>query len=163
MKRTFLLLGLAVAAVVYLSSCKDDLTNDSFENGSATITGVAYANLDLTNDTVNGFEIDYEFAPAGTRLYAIINSEDLTQNSSAGVNYGDIIYETEVNGNGQYSITVAANAKTVTVVLTADDFSANQIQSVTETESVTFELGGDDSATVINNMTKIVDLYFEEK
>jgi hypothetical protein len=160
MKKTIKSFGLIVAFVILFLACKDDMSNESFVNGSATIYGTAYVNLDITNDTVGTV---YEFVPQGTRIYARINSEDLVEFPSAGVDYGDIIYDTVVGASGSYSFNVAANAKDVTVIFSSDDFMANQVQADESVEPRVFYLPEIYTVSVNGGVTRIIDLDFFQR
>jgi hypothetical protein len=164
MKKTLKSFGLLFALTILVLACKDEMSNESFKNGSATITGVALVNLDLTNDTMPGPDyILYEYVPQGTRIYARINSEDLVEFPSDGVDYGDIEYDTVVGASGAYSFEVAANISNVTVTFSSDDFIANQIQPDTTVEPRVFYLPEIYTVTVNSGITRISDLTFLEK
>jgi len=160
MKKTihFLVVLTTIALVTF--SCKDDITNEPFVNGSATIQGTAFVNTDLTNDTVG---ILLENVPAGTRIYGILSSEDLVQFPDASVDYGDIIVDTVVGAGGAFTMVVPANNKNVTVAFFADDFVENQIQADTTVESKIFELPDGYSEVVRNGVVRYTEVTFYEK
>ena len=148
------------SAIVITSCKKDDNGNEPFVNGSATINGTAFINLDLTNDTLG---VIYENVPSGTAIYAKINSKDLVEFPSNGVNYGDLYYTTQIGANGEFSFTIPANTKNVTVSFSSDDFKANQIQADTTSEQKIFYLPAGFTETVHNGVTKLTEVFFSEK
>jgi len=160
MKKTMKFYGLFMTLAVLALACKDDMSNEPFKNGSATINGTAYVNLDITNDTIGTV---YEYVPQGTRIYARINSEDLVEFPSAGVNYGDIIYDTVIGNSGNFTFSVAANVKNVTVTLSSDDFQANQVQADTSVETKVFYLPEIYTVTVNAGVTRIIEVDFFER
>jgi hypothetical protein len=160
MRVTSKLLSISLVLAVMILSCEDEKTNKEFENGKATIEGTALVNLDLSNDTVG---IVYESVPQGIRIYATINSIDLVQFPSGGVNYGTIIYDTVVGANGSFVFEVDANVDPVTVTFSADDFAANQVQGDETTEETVFELAGFYTEVVRDGVTRITELVFTEK
>jgi hypothetical protein len=155
MKKTLKLFGLLLTLAILTFSCKEEMTNDPFVNGSATITGTARVELDVTTP-----EIDY--VPSGTRIYARINSEDLVEFPSVSANYGDIVYDTIVGASGSFTFVVAANTKNVTVYLSSDDFIANQTQFDLSIESKVFSLLGTPSVSVHDGVTRITEVTFVE-
>jgi hypothetical protein len=160
MKKTMKFIGLSLTLAVLAFACKDDISNEDFENGSATINGTAYVDLDLTNDTIGTV---YEYVPQGTRIYARINSEDLVEFPSAGVDYGDIVYDTVVGASGTFTFNVAANVKNVTVTLSSDDILANQIQADATAVPTVFYLPEIYSVTVSAGVTRIIEVDFFER
>ena len=163
MKKTIYFFGILAALVTF--SCKDEMSNEPFENGSAIIEGTALVDTDFTNDTLSGVDpVSYEVVPQGVHIYAEINSFDLVQFPSSGVNYGTILCDTIVGANGSFTLVVPANAGTVNVSFYADDFRANQIQFDETVESKIFYLPeGVYSEDVHDGVTRITELKFFEK
>jgi hypothetical protein len=161
MKKSLPLIILFFLAAVVINSCKkDEKSNEPFVNGSAVINGTAYINLDLTNDTIGTI---YEKVPSGTTIYAKINSKDLVEFPSSGVNYADIYYTTQIGNGGEFSFNIPANINDVTVTFSSDDFKANQIQADTTSKTKVFYLGTGYTETVHNGVTKLTEVYFSEK
>jgi hypothetical protein len=133
MKKNILIFCLLAVYAAAFVSCEDDESNATFENGSATISGIAYANIDLTN-TGTGPRGALEYVPSGTTLYAKFSSKNLVLEASQA-EYADLILETTVGANGEYSFTVPANEKPFSVTIYGDEFFAN----LTISASVTFE------------------------
>jgi len=156
MKKTIKLFSILIAVACIALSCKDEMTNEPFENGSATIQGTALIDLDLSN-------LELEYVPQGVRIYAEINSSDLVQFPSPGVDYGPIIIETEVGADGEFTFTIPSNTKNVTVVFSADDFIADQIQFDSSVEEEVFYLPLIYSEVVRDGVTKIIEITFYEK
>jgi hypothetical protein len=161
MKKTMKLFGVLAALVILAYACKDDMSNEAFKNGTATINGTAFVNLDFTNDTAGTI---YEYVPQGTRIYARINSADLLQFPSANVNYGDIVYDTVINASGAFTFVVAANMKDVTVTFYGNDFVANQVQGDATVEQKVFELPDNTFQESVNaGVIRYTEVYFTEK
>ncbi len=160
MKKTIQFLSILVAVTLVIISCKDEMKNEPFENGSAIIQGTALVNTDFTNDTAG---IIYENAPVGTHIYGEINSSDLVQFPAGGVDYGSILVDTTVEANGNFTLVIPANTKNVTVNFYADDFRANQVQFDTTVESKIFYLPNIYSEVVRDGVTKITEITFFEK
>lgn len=156
MKKTFKTTGLLLTLALLFFGCKDEMKNESFTNGTATIHGTAFVELNLTTP-----ELDY--APAGTRIYARINSEDLVEFPSTSVNYGDIIYDTTIGAEGAFTFVVAANSKDVTVTFSSDDFLANQIQLDDSNEDEIFALPEIYTETVSDGVIRITEITYIEK
>ena len=162
MKKIIYLIGIFAAMVTL--SCKDEMSNEPFENGSAIIQGTALVNTDFTNDTLSGIDpISYEAVPQGVHIWAEINSSDLVQFPSAGVNYGTILCDTIVGAGGNFTLVIPANANSVTVNFYADDFRADQIQFDETVESKIFYLPNIYTEVVRNGVTRITELTFFEK
>lgn len=151
---------LFLASAVFTSCKKDDKSNEPFVNGSATINGIAFINLDYTNDTIGAI---YEKVPSGTTIYAKINSEDLVEFPSYNVNYQDIYYSTQVGNGGEFSFTIPANTKDVTVSFSSDDFKATQILADTTEKTEVFYLPDGYTESVHNGVTKFIEVYFMQK
>jgi hypothetical protein len=158
--------GILLATIIvagFVSSCKKiETSNNKLENDTATIRGVAEAQLDLTNDTL--LVPVLEPIPSGTRIRARLASDDLLEFPSAGANYGTIQMETEVDSDGEFEFQVPANLNPVTVMFEADDFMTDQIQADTTEEEKVFELvGGAFTEMVTAGALKYVELTFTEK
>lgn len=147
----------AIIALLGLTACEEEQKNDVVANGKATIKGKA--RIELNEDNNNPIKT-WDKVPSGTKLYAKINSKDLATVLGNGT-YADIFYETTVDGNSEYTFTVDANLKNVTVTITSDDFRADYITGG-KTEPKIFTLKAT-TETVVNNVSKIKDLTFEEK
>lgn len=160
MKKRVSVISFVFLLAIFFTSCKDDMKNAAFENGSATINGRAMVNLDLTNDTIG---IILEYAPAGTQIYATINSSDLIEYPSSTVNYGDIITSTQIAADGSFAFEIAANTRIVSVAFSSDDFLADQIQADSTVEATVFVLPGSFAENVSNGVTRYTEIIFIEK
>lgn len=121
MKNLKLAFSIIVMALIAFA-CEDEKTNPVVENGSATISGIAYADLDEMNNLFSLDEENMETAPEGTVLYATFSSEELVLVPNNNATYADIIVETTVGADGAYTFTVPANSNTFSVSITSDDF-----------------------------------------
>lgn len=162
MKKISFLIGSFALALLLIVACEDEKTNPVAENGSATISGIAYANISELNDTNVVADWDYEFAPAGTVLYAMINSEDLVLVPNPGTTYADLYITTTVGTNGAYSFTVPANSKNFTVSITGDDFQANfvEVGFDTITSPKIFTLTAVEVGNIHNGAIRLENLYY---
>jgi len=122
----------AIASLAMLSCNKTESAIPA-EPGTATIEGVILAPLDLGNDTtaagtfISG--LNNEFAPAGTQITAIVDTEDLQANPQNGFTYEKLKFTTAVGANGEFSFTnIPAYAESIPVELRFNDFSAQQSQ-----------------------------------
>lgn len=159
-----LIVGIMLSFTLFISCEKDD--NDEVkitekELGKATIEGVVYANLNLANDTndFGSYEVQYERAPAGTKIVATINGGELVSNPDPYVDYGNYIFNTEVEGDGTFSIEVHASSHSANVILRAEDFAYEQQTTDSTTERVVFE-ANIQSPSVIEDMNSISDIYY---
>lgn len=159
MKKTICFIGISIALLTF--SCKDEMSNEPFENGSATIQGTALVNTDFTND-VGGIIVN-EYVPQGVRIYAEINSVDLVQFPAGGVDYGTILIDTTIGANGSFTLVIPANMKNVNVTFYADDFRADQIQIDASVESKIFYLPNIYTEVVHDGVIRITEIIFFEK
>ena len=81
----------------------------------------------------------------------------------AGVDYGDIIYDTVIGASGTFTFEIAANNKNVTVSLYSDDFIANQIQFDETVEPTVFYLPEIYTVNVTAGVTRIIEVDFFER
>ncbi len=145
---TVLLLALII------SSCtKEKIDPVVVTSGNATITGIARADLDLT-------QLGLEYAPKGTVIFAKINLGDLVlKEDDDSTLYGDRIYKTTVGVNGRYTVNVEANELNVNVSIMGEDFEYNQIVNDTLIIRKIYTLATNHTI-VIDGMTKVVDLTY---
>lgn len=163
MKSLKLFLGSIALTAMIFTSCEDEKTNPIAENGSATISGIAFVNLDARNDTNTLEDLDYNYVPAGTVLFATFSSENLTLSPNSNVNYEDIIVETTVGGNGVYSFTVPANQVNFSVAITGDDFNTVYTASDELSYDEYFALSSVEVSGIHNGADRKVNLYYEAK
>jgi hypothetical protein len=157
----FLVAALAVVSLTF--GCKEDEEPTPAANGSATISGIVRFSNNLANDTVsvNGPEA-WEAIPAGLiEITASINTGQLVSPTGATVTK---TYRTTVNTDGTYSITVDANAPTVTVTLNIDDFRTTRTvggfsSGTADDVTTSYEFTGQSMGTVdvVSGDAKIVD------
>ncbi len=157
MKKT-VLSGLILASLILMTvlvGCKkEEATNAPSSIGVATLTGNIKAELDLTNS-------DMENCPGGTKIIAIINSGDLVPDGGNEVVYENIIYETTVDGSGNYTFNnIAAGNKEVTVTLYPADFVYYQKQWDNNTVRKVYKVNGNPEIDLIKGQTKILDFNY---
>ncbi len=158
MKKT-VLTGFILASLLLItvfSGCKkDEETNAPSNVGTATLTGQVRAELNLNNS-------DLEYAPAGTKIIAVINSADLVSNPIPGVVYEKISYETVVDANGTYTFSgIAAGPKDVTVTLYPVDFIYYQVQLDNTTLRKIYTVAGNPTQVVVKGSTKVLDISYQ--
>jgi len=147
------LIVFSLVALIFVSCSKDDSETVNVKNGSATITGIARCETDLTN-------LESEFVPAGTKIIATISTDDLVVNPDPTITYPERSFSTTVGANGKYSLTVDANAKTVTVNITASDFEFDQKIDTIPTYTRKRYVYGNGVVNVVEGVSKIEDLFF---
>lgn len=152
MKKLVLIASFASALI--FSGCDNENTvNPTVTLGSATVTGIAYADLDETN-------AEFEKAPAGTKVYVIVNTRNFVLNPTGGT-YADRYYEGTVDANGKYSIAIETGNRPMTVEVVGADFSATvktgASSSVVRNFYGIFAGGNTD---VFPSGTFILDLYY---
>jgi hypothetical protein len=120
MKKTSLLLEIAIFALLFVSSCSEEIVTSSpvYVNKlpQATISGYVNAEMNLQTSGL-------EFVPNGTQLFIEVNYSDL--NSMATGKWKDTVSVT----NGKYQVGVPANGSGVTVTLTPLTFESTQVQA----------------------------------
>lgn len=158
----FMMLMSISLTFIFFTSCEndDDETSNSpvVTLSKATISGIAYANLNLTNDTVPAPDF-FEKVPTGTTIVAVIDVEDLITNPEPGVDYGKKQYQTTVQSDGSYTIDVDATSQDIIVTLKFNDFVYEQKVSDTETQRKIFE-AADQFITVTKNVNQVSDVYY---
>lgn len=127
---------LVIASTTIIFSCskneKEELTFD-YKPELAYIKGAVKANLNTTNDTLLTTYQNFENVSEGTVIYARLNSSDLITNQSG--TYADAIVKTSIYSKGEYKLTVPARYKVVNLTVYADDFTADQITSISLAQS----------------------------
>lgn len=148
-------------------SCKEDEPVEPREAGSAEVSGVLEADLEVIGDTLdNGTYMQMlEPVPAGTMVYFTYNTGELDPDAQAGYNYDEVTLSTEVGSNGEYSIELPAVASGVDYTITFADFAYDQKiydpndPNQTTTQRVVFTKG-DESVTVHENSMIIRDYVY---
>ena len=148
---------LAIVVTFALSACEKENENAQVSNGKATITGKIFIDYDLSN---NGTGTTYDAVTSDFKMYAMYNTKDLILNTSG--TYVDKIVPVTISADGKtYSVTVEANTKDVTVTLYSDDTRHDQKQAGGTTESKVFSLPSNITTTVVDGVSKIVDVSFD--
>ena len=124
-------LSIFAIATIALISCKKTEPAVPAGPGEATIEGVLYAPLNLGNDTATtgGYELHNEFAPNGTKVTAVIDTEDLQKDPQNGYNYEKLQFTTTVSNDGVFTFSnLPAISQSAGVKLKFGDFKADQAQ-----------------------------------
>ncbi len=120
MKKVFFISAMILASVFTLVSCGKEEEKKPGTPPRATIKGIVYADLDLTNT-------DLEFAPEGTKLFFRVEAKDLMLSPDANVDYETLVYTATVGNKGEYSISLpSANHQAVTVKISGNEFRVEQ-------------------------------------
>lgn len=156
MKKLFIILVL-LSTSFYFVSCDKDEDTESPEMTTAIITGKVEAELDLSNTGI-------ENAPQGTKLFARINAEDLVTNPINGYNYEDIVFETNIDNDGNYSFTINAGVSSVNVEIFGNEFRHNQLLYYESGNPVrqekVYSLPANITTSVSKGTTRILDLTY---
>jgi hypothetical protein len=130
---------------------------------TATIEGVAYANMDESNDDTGDPDEDYEYAPEGTIVKVVLDSEDFARNNVPGVDYQNLNYTTTVGGSGEYSVEVPALDEEVTAEIHFDEFREDQVQADGSSEERIFRvIPSPFSVTVVADLKSYNDVFYSD-
>lgn len=136
--------------MIFTSCKKEEITADPLP--TATIIGEVHANLDITNTSL-------ESAPAGTKIFFRINSQQLALDPLPGYNYQTLQYETTVDANGDYSITLPCVAhQNVAVTITLDDLRYDVVTGAGDVE--TYFNGTQQTQGIRDGETHYLDLFY---
>jgi len=144
------ILAAIFGAFVFTTSCKkveEPTAVDVIESaGTATISGFAYADLDDDNSP------DPEFAPAGTKVFIVIDPMDFPGASVNMNNPNLLVYTATVGADGKWTATVKAPKTPILATITADPFRADytDINGDSEDDVIfTLDLDPDDSRIAV--------------
>lgn len=152
------ILAVFVSFLVFSSCEKCDDATAAKVMTYATIQGYVKANLDTRNDTneFGGYEVQYENAPAGTLIIARINSADLTNEPIQGE---DLTFQSTVNNNGEYSLSVYAGTQNVDVTIIPGDFSYDQVSA--DKDELKYYFAPEMQTAVVKGITRIGDITYQ--
>lgn len=117
----------ALAAV--FSSCETHEATEALvldTSKSATVKGKVWAELDETDE-----DGEYEAAPSGTKVIAVISNSDYDLNVS-----GSKTYETTIGSDGSYEFSLPADETGVYVTIMFEDFEYE-----TKVEEYDYDIG----------------------
>ncbi len=153
--KKFNFIGFIVLAIVIIAaSCqKEEDPPAQVTKYKSTLTGFAYAQLD---ETIQGMEL----VPQGTRIFAIVPTQQLILTPDPNTVYPNKIYETTVGADGKYSFTfdVGCNGE-VQTMLYANDFEYDRIISPSVTELTYYNMSAI-GVILIPKQTKIFNIQF---
>ncbi|MBL7111544.1 MAG: hypothetical protein ISS19_06355 [Bacteroidales bacterium] len=162
MKKTILLSVFSAALLLMSISCSKDEVPELTERNvpQAIIQGKVWADL---NVTLPG----YENAPTGTQIMAQVWTGDLMPIEDEAFVHTYQSYEANVDGSGNYSVSVDATTEGLNVRFIMDDFEYNQVQGTNPADSSqippkrkiysAFDL----SVGVVAGKTTIKDIYYD--
>ncbi len=148
--------------VLSITACKKEEQATPIDidlSKSALVKGIVKANLDLTNE-------EMEFAPQGTKILFQINANQFTIQPNFSDNF--LIYETEVDGIGEYQISLPVNEEGINITLIPQDFEYQQLyflidplsgDTTIDNRRVVFKQNSIDFQA-IKDQVKIVDFNF---
>lgn len=157
-KSLSIILMILIGGFFAFTSCEDEEKTDPGTNPKATIKGQVKADFDLSN---NATDINEDFAPQGTKIFFRIDAEDLVLNPDPNYDYQTLQYETTVDANGNYSISLpTATHQAVNVDIQPDQFLHDQTDmGGSDKSDVVFVSGGNNVLTK-NGQTYNKDLTY---
>ncbi len=164
--KTISKLGLLILFVGSIIACESvdnpAPINTIDETRTATIRGIVKANLDTRNDTTEfgGFQVQYENAPEGTRVFVEIDSRDYATDPAGG-EYQTLIFEATVDGNGEFEVTVPALGRSIEADVRGEEFVLDQVVDDGETERRLYRFA-DDEVDFIENSTFYAQLFYSD-
>lgn len=155
--RNIAFLALIFGAFIFTTSCKkivEPTALNVIENaGSATISGIAYADLDDQ-------DAEPEFAPTGTKVTVAIDQNDFPGASTYNNNPNLLLYTTTVGANGAWSVTVKAPKTPIAATIILDPFRATYTDfGGNDTDDLIWSTG-DQSVAVWEGNTSLVDFWY---
>ncbi len=149
---------LPLLLISLLVSCKEESIKTSNKidlKRTATLTGIVYANLDLTSSTE-------KTVPAGTPLKFLIDSKEFATVVVEGYVYQQLAYTTTVGSDGSYTIQLPALTKPISVQIVGSDFRATVKLTATTSSSTpkTFNLALV-TVSINEGLTTIQDLQYQ--
>ncbi|MBN2668588.1 MAG: hypothetical protein JXR60_05095 [Bacteroidales bacterium] len=170
-KLSILFAGLFVATTIFTSCSKDETSTGTNNIGKATITGKVWMDYqDQSNNPTASLANSYsEYAPAGTQLIAEINAQDLVQDNGTAT-LEKKTYYTTVDAAGNYTFSIDAGAKPVTVTIKGEEM----MQAYSHWEDTNFDSTydsyvtyerfswstGASIVTVVNKQDHILDITY---
>lgn len=156
--RNIAILAVIFGAFIFTTSCKkvaEPTSVDVIESaGTAVISGYAYADLDDDNSP------EAEFAPAGTKIFVVINPNDFPGASTYANNPNQLVYSTTVGADGKWSVTVKAPKAGIQADIYTDPFRETYTDwAGNDTDDLIWESNGA-SAMVWEGNTTLVDLWW---
>lgn len=151
------ILAFAFGAFVFTTSCKkieNPAPLNVIENaGTATISGIAYADLDDQ-------DAEPEYAPTGTKVTVAIDQNDFPGASTYGNNPNLLLYTTTVGANGAFSLTVKAPKTPIAATVVLDPFRATYTDGGgNDTDDLIWSTG-DQQVAVWEGNTSLVDFWY---
>jgi hypothetical protein len=153
------ILAVVFGAFVFTTSCKKveepTAVNVIESAGTASISGYAYADLDDDNSP------EAEFAPAGTKVFIVIDPMDFPGASVNMNNNNLLVYTATVGADGKWSATVKAPKTPINATITADPFREDYTDFSGDTEDdVIFTHDGPNGTAVWEGNASFVDLWW---
>jgi hypothetical protein len=151
------ILAVIFGAFIFTTSCKkivEPTALNVIENaGTATISGIAYADLDDQ-------DAEPEFAPTGTKVTVAIDQNDFPGASTYNNNPNMLLYTTTVGANGAWTITVKAPKTPINAMVILDPFRATYTDfSGDDTDDLIWSTS-DETVAVWEGNTSLVDFWY---
>jgi hypothetical protein len=155
---SFVLLAVALSTIV---SCKKKELIEPLAPGSAIVKGKLTAKLDETSLTPVA-------VPAGTGVTFIIDGKDLDKNPDPNYAYENTVVRGTTDANGNYSVSLPARNKSITVQVRYDEFEYNatilttndQGFQVPTTVRKTFK-AMDGEVEIVDGVVKVNDMNYD--
>jgi hypothetical protein len=149
-----IILFFAVASMLMTSCKKEEEAKPASSMKKATITGHVYADLDMT-------EPGDEMAPAGTKIFAIINTAQFLLDPDPNVIYPFKYYEATVGTDGKYTLTFdVGNMPIQQITILGSDFWYDRKISPSITELTVYKLSPTFVGPLVPNITHIRNLKY---
>lgn len=153
------ILAVIFGAFVFTTSCKKieapTAVNVIESAGTATISGIAYADMDDTDP-------EDEFAPSGTKLLITVDQNQFPGASTYANNDNKLMYTATVGAAGAWSVTVKAPKTAITAVVWPQDFRSNYEDFAGDTQSAEFYYDGASfNVTVVDGSAPIQDFWYD--
>jgi hypothetical protein len=153
------ILAVIFGAFVFTTSCKKieepTAVNVIESAGTATISGIAYADLDDTDP-------EDEFAPSGTKLLITVNQNQFPGATTYANNGNKLMYTATVGAQGAWSVTVKAPKTAITAVVWPQDFREDYKDANDDTQSAEFYYDGASfNVTVVDGSAPIQDFKYD--
>lgn len=151
------ILAVIFGAFIFTTSCKkivEPTALNVIENaGTATISGIAYADLDDQ-------DAEAEFAPTGTKVTVAIDQNDFPGASTYNNNPNLLLYTTTVGANGAWTVTVKAPKTPIAATIILDPFRATYTDfGGNDTDDLIWSTN-DQSVAVWEGNTSLVDFWY---
>ena len=150
MKRVLMLSILFACASSVMVGCKKKEIIEPLAPGTATVKGKLTAKLDETSLTPVA-------VPAGTGVTFIISGYDLDNNPDQNFNYDNTVVRATTDANGNYTVSLPARKKSISVEVKYDEFEYDATVLVTNEQGFQVPSTVRKTFKAMSNNVEIVD------